>query len=356
MKFLYKIYSRYDGFTPSEIPQRAVDDGKRLVLGWAKYLDVVSKNDECWIYFHGPHSFQNGVYVKGSVNQIDHTKRRVILSIRQFSTSEPLTDPVTSERVAESVSTNGRQVFVWPETAEIAQQCSLAACANRLCGACAQWESFELISPGDLNAPGGIPVPTERFVPAYWALPARCFIYQEGYDPKLSIQRLTHMFYDFKVGERRYAYPLALGMYSAIRDRTDGEFDAIVPIPLSPEKLAAGELHRTLQLSRELGRLLECPVREALSLSAPISKRAMKSEGYTTYQFEQRYWDLLGVSAPVAAGSRILLVDDVCTHGSTLSQAGRKLLHDNDDIDLWMSTAAQMTVKRAVGNVSSCVV
>ena len=72
MKFLYKIYSRYDGFTPSAIPNRAVNDGKRLVLGWQKYIDSVSRNDECWIYYHGPHRFQNGVYVKGSIHAIDH--------------------------------------------------------------------------------------------------------------------------------------------------------------------------------------------------------------------------------------------------------------------------------------------
>lgn len=191
MKFLYKIYSRFDGFTPAVIPDRTINDGKRVVLGWRKYIDSVSKNDECWIYFHGPHRFENGVYIKGSVHDIDHDRGEVILSIKQFSTSAPLTDAETSLRVADAVSTVGRQVFVWPTTAEIGQQCSLDACARRLCGACPQWESFDRIDPSHLNPPIGVPVSPDRFVPAYWTIPSRCFIQQEGYQPKLSVQRLS---------------------------------------------------------------------------------------------------------------------------------------------------------------------
>ena len=76
------------------------------------------------------------------------------------------------------------------------------------------------------------------------------------------------MFSEFKVGEKRYAYPLALGMYRAIHATTNTEFYLIIPIRLSPHKAIADELHRTLRLANELGRLLETPVQESLTLSS----------------------------------------------------------------------------------------
>jgi len=69
MKFLYKIYSGYDGFRPAVMPDRI--HNHRLRLGWKHYIDVVEKGWECWIYFHGPHKFDNGVYAKGFVDSID---------------------------------------------------------------------------------------------------------------------------------------------------------------------------------------------------------------------------------------------------------------------------------------------
>ena len=354
MKFLYKIYSGYDGFTPSAISDRTVADGKRLVLGWQKYIDSVSRNDECWIYFHGPHRFQYGVYVKGSIHKIDRVAKQVVLTIKQHSAATPLTDSDTSARVADIVSTQGRQVFAWPETAEIAQQCSLAACADRLCGTCDKWEEYSIINPDHLNAPAGLPVPADHFIPAYWTIPSRCFLWREGLQPTLPVRRLTHMFNDFKVGEKTYTYPLALGMYRAVCAHTDTIFDAIIPIPLSPDKIAAGELHRTLRLAREFGRLSGYPVREILSLDRPISKRSMMAAGLTKARFESRYLHYLRAQENVVRAKCILLTDDVCTHGSTMKQACRKLIAANPDVEIWLSTAGQMVVKAAVADVSGC--
>src|ERR1700729_2536258 len=50
VKFLYKIYSGYDGFQPARIDGRMID-GKTLRLGWDKYLDVVEPGAEVWVYF-----------------------------------------------------------------------------------------------------------------------------------------------------------------------------------------------------------------------------------------------------------------------------------------------------------------
>src|SRR3990172_7677500 len=63
MRFIYKINSAYDGFTPAKIPARLLA-GKRIKLGWNRYVDVVDPGHEVWVYFRGPHRFEPGVYIK----------------------------------------------------------------------------------------------------------------------------------------------------------------------------------------------------------------------------------------------------------------------------------------------------
>jgi hypothetical protein len=60
----------------------------------------------------------------------------------------------------------------------------------------------------------------------------------------------------FKVGDKELAYPLALGMYTGLSQRRLLDFDAVIPIPLSPDKEQAGEIHRTKLLGLEPARLL----------------------------------------------------------------------------------------------------
>ena len=86
MTFLYKIHSGYDGFQPRRIPERLVQ-GKLLRLGWDRYIDVVEVGNEVWVYFHGPHSFTNGVYVKGYVHSIAADRRSLLLRVRTYSTT-----------------------------------------------------------------------------------------------------------------------------------------------------------------------------------------------------------------------------------------------------------------------------
>ena len=59
MRFLYKFHRGYDGFRPVVHSHRMGD--QRLRLRWRDYIDVVEKGWECWVYFHGPHVFENGV-------------------------------------------------------------------------------------------------------------------------------------------------------------------------------------------------------------------------------------------------------------------------------------------------------
>ena len=52
VRFLFKIYSGYDGFRPAVIERRM--DGDLVPLKMAVYFDDAERGAEVWIYFHGP--------------------------------------------------------------------------------------------------------------------------------------------------------------------------------------------------------------------------------------------------------------------------------------------------------------
>jgi len=342
MKFLYKIYSGYDGFRPAVMPDRV--HNHRLRLGWKHYIDVVEKGWECWIYFHGPHTFDNGVYAKGFVDSIDLDKREAGLRIREYSTDTPITSEGTSARIAEAVSTRGQQVFIWPDEWAASGNCDLKQCKKRQCEDCSTWATLPLIEEGESKAPDRLRWSRyEGIVAGHWLVPTRCF--ETHILP--AIKNLTMRFTAFKMGEAIYAYPFALSIFEQLRRRELLDYDYIVPIPLSPDKAETGEQHRTLELAKELGRLLAVPVLEMLSLSTSISKRRMLAHGFTAAQFEKRYREALQANIPDDA-KRILLVDDVITKGSTTAQALKTIQALRPCISIVVATAGQMIVKEAV--------
>ena len=342
MRFLYKIHSGYDGFRPAVLPGRM--EAGRLRLGWQHYIDAVEKGWECWVYFHGPHRFENGVYVKGIVDGVDLGAGEVSLRVREHSTERPITPPETSTRVAQVVAPRYRQVFVWPDEWTVAPECGLAACKSRQCGDCATWAGLPLIVDGHATAPRRLRWSTyETVVPAHWIVPRRC--YETRIAP--GVQEVTSRFTDFKLGETSYAHPFARSIFEQLRRRDLLEFDFVVPIPLSPDKVRQREKHRTRALAKELGQLLAVPMREMLRLSASVSKRRMLSQGRTTAQFESRYRSALHAHVPTDA-ERILLVDDVLTRGSTVAQALKAIRGQQPRATAVVATAGQMIVKEAV--------
>ena len=342
MRFLYKIHSGYDGFRPAVLPDRMREG--RLRLGWRRYIDVVEKGWECWVYFHGPHRFENGVYAKGIVDNIDLDAGAVSLRVREYQTDGPLTSQETSAKVAEVVAARYRQVFLRPDDWTVPPHCEPKACMARQCEDCHTWAELPLIGKGEATAPRRLRWSSyEDVVPAHWIVPSRC------YETRIAreVQDLTRRFTEFKWGEMAYAHPFALSMFEQLRQRELLEFDYVVPIPLSPDKARNREKHRTRKLAVELGHLLAVEVREMLSLSASISKRRMKAAGYTTAQFEKRYRKALVAKVPADA-RRILLVDDVMTKGSTVAQALEVIRAQLSETAVVVVTAGQMIVKEAV--------
>lgn len=208
------------------------------------------------------------------------------------------------------------------------------------------WNSFRPVAGGAYRAPAEIGA--KAVVPAYWLIPNRCYLYREGKRPSAWIQRVSHMFGELKLGEAAYAYPLALGIFAALKSRDLLEFDAVVPVPLSPDKMQAGELHRTLELARHVGRQLGVPVREWLNLSGPISKRRMQAAGFTAGQFRSRYASLLQANEGFARIRRVLVVDDTITRGWTLTCAAQKIRQIAPEVEVVAASAGQMILKEYV--------
>jgi predicted amidophosphoribosyltransferase len=348
MKFLYKIYSRYDNFTPSRIAERLIN-GTHLRLGWRRYIDVVDEGNEVWVYFHGPHRFENGVYVKGIVSKIDMTRQAVFIRVREYKADRPLTDATTSQRVANAVQTRNVQVFLLPQEWIVPPECTIdstaESCLKQQCEACPAWQQLPLIASDACGWPARLPAQYRTYAPAYWVIPSRCYLYSDVAD---SIRQTSELFYRFKMGEEALAYPLAMGIYSALCKRKVLDFDCVIPIPLSPDKEKKNEIHRTRLLSRELAKLLGVRVADVLSLNVPISKRRLTNNGYTLRQFEAKYMDALEVSKRVLNYKRLLLIDDVCTGGTTLRCALQRIQVIHPDCEMTAATAGQMIVKAVV--------
>jgi predicted amidophosphoribosyltransferase len=64
--------------------------------------------------------------------------------------------------------------------------------------------------------------------------------------------------------------------------------------------------------------------------------------------FREKYRKALDVRASTRHYDRVLLVDDVCTHGNTLAEAAQKMREMNPDIEIVAATAGQMIVKECV--------
>lgn len=345
MKFLYKIHSGYDGFTPQRIPERLEPD-RRLKLGWKRYVDAVHIGDEVWVYFHGPHQFQNGVYAKGIVQHIEADQQVVFIRLRSYSVTVPLTDPATSQRVARAVATRYLQVFLFPQEWAVAPACDVdaaaASCQKRNCESCPTWQALPLIEPSGCDHPARLAPAVRPVVPAYWVIPARCYL---GGNVSASVRRTSELFYRFKVGEKSLAFPLALGMYESLRRRKAIDFDCLVPIPLSPDKAKANEIHRTRLLAVELSDLMGIEMLDCLSLTRPISKRRLLALGYTRCAFRDEYYDALAVDKKVADSKRLLLIDDVTTEGTTLDCVFRRIREVHPNAEVSAATAGQMIVK-----------
>jgi hypothetical protein len=290
VRWLYKIWSGWDDkFRPSEIPHRLFPGGE-LSLGWAKYADVAEPGDDVWVWFYEGNRFPAGVYVKGIVESVDPAAQQLILQTQVWSSTSPLTTPAENELLAQVVAPRGRQVFVLPDDFRRFDDCTATSpgatsCRSQNCDHCTYWRDLPTVEPDQVRTPALLDSEVAAFAPAFWVIANRSFAWSHSDRVLPGVRATTNMFYRFKTGEGGLAYPLGLGMLRSLARNNAIEADAILPIPLSPEKAAAGEIHRTRALASALGQLIHVPVVQALALEAPIGKRAAQQAGQTFMQF-----------------------------------------------------------------------
>ena len=113
------------------------------------------------------------------------------------------------------------------------------------------------------------------------------------------------------------AYALGGALAEALRGTPAAQSQVIVPTPLHKEDLRERGYNQSLLIAKEVGRILGIPVCQAVT--KPTETLPQK-----TLSKNERQVNLCGaftVSCPEAiAGKQVLLVDDVCTTGSTLTE------------------------------------
>ena len=217
---------------------------------------------------------------------------------------------------------------------------------DRRCQLCLSCAGIAKIGNNNCAWPTRLSRCLESFSPGLWVIPSRC--YWRHSEISDAIHRGSHLFYRFKAGHSSLAFPLALTMYEALKQQQALPVDCVVPIPLSPDKQSRGQINRTRILAQQLASLLGVAIADVLSLRAPISKRQFLSAGLSRFQFEYRYHQLLQVDNCIRQYARILLLDDVCTQGSTLDCALRRLRETHSHSKLTATTAGQMILKSVV--------
>lgn len=119
----------------------------------------------------------------------------------------------------------------------------------------------------------------------------------------------------------------AVGSLLAVAVENDPVYDridAVIPVPLPPERLAARGYNQGLLLAKPVAAALRVPVfTETL-----VRTRFTKSQSGLGRR--ERKTNVAGaflvVNCREVAGKRLLLVDDICTTGYTLSECARVLL------------------------------
>jgi ComF family protein len=136
------------------------------------------------------------------------------------------------------------------------------------------------------------------------------------------VRRLVHQ---FKYSGQRYLrFPIAEWLCEALRDpRLDGRrFDVVVPVPLHPARERERGFNQALLLAEILAEFAAVPL-------APLLERVRYTSTQTAHDRAERMENLrdafrLRKNRDVR-DLRVLLIDDVLTTGSTLSECARVL-------------------------------
>ena len=144
---------------------------------------------------------------------------------------------------------------------------------------------------------------------------AAAFAYRYAGPVKGVVRRLKYG------GVRKLAEPMGADMARAYRAILPTRADAIVAVPMHRRRLRKRGFNHAELLAREVGARLDLPVIHALRRTRNTRQQARLSR-------RERLRNLDGAFAcdDSVKGKRILLVDDVCTTGTTAAGCARALL------------------------------
>ncbi len=135
--------------------------------------------------------------------------------------------------------------------------------------------------------------------------------------------RLREAVLALKYQNLRAAAPdLAQLMTSSLRSLAL-DVEAIVPVPLHPRRLRERGYNQSSLLARELGKATGLPVLERGLVKGRHTAPQARAADLAARRANVR--DAFEASPEVVSGRRVLLIDDVCTSGSTLDAAARAL-------------------------------
>jgi competence protein ComFC len=151
------------------------------------------------------------------------------------------------------------------------------------------------------------------------------------------VRKLVH---DFKYGRQRHLrHPLAEWLAETMRDPRlrDRRFDLIVPVPLHPARERERGFNQAALLAELLAGRVAVPLR-------PVLERIRYTKTQTAYDRAERMENLrdafrLRKNMNVRQ-LHVLLIDDVLTTGSTLSECAR-VLKEAGAISVYAATAAR---------------
>jgi predicted amidophosphoribosyltransferase len=330
-----------------------------LTYNWNQYFDEVSKGDIVFTYFTGPGEFSAGIYLISRVIQIDG--RSVVGKIKNYNVKEPLVPPDSFEKFKSQILTRNRgSVFVIPPFADaffenvyrqettseldIPSGVDCQDCHKGIEHAKCSWRDLEYLVNWPREVVTQVPGYT-ALTAAYWIVPRQAHWLSET----SSTHRISSMFYAFKAGYMKYALMFATGIELAIRRHPSMKgiaFDAILSVPLSPEKKENGEPDRVSEICKILSGKLGVPYLEnGLILSKHVSRTQYKKSGKGAIPFKQDYSSALSASSKVLEHKILLIVDDVITDGLTLRVVARKLRATVPDCSLFAATAGIMAKK-----------
>lgn len=169
--------------------------------------------------------------------------------------------------------------------------------------------------------------------------PKRCAGLSQCLSPLWYQDQVRQSFHRYKFSGRTVcAGTYGKLMAQCVLDRLEGEFDLLTWVPLSKKRLRSRGYDQSLLLAQAMAGELGTAVTPTVEKVRDTRAQSSLAEA------DQRQSNVKGVySVPhpeLAAGKRILLVDDIVTTGSTLSECAQILL-DAGAVEVWAATFAR---------------